>query len=120
MKTFLKALISGFLLWAIMFDLMFLSSGIYNQYDLIKILIPILSGVMAVLFVNYLKVKNIKQASVYSIVWLSIVLFFDYFVTVKFVDQTFNYIYFWLDYGLVFISPLIYVSLLKKKSIWKK
>ncbi len=119
MKTFLKALISGFLLWATIFDLMFLSSGIY-QYDLIKLLIPILSGVLAVLFINYLKVKNIKQAIIYSFVWLIIILFFDYFVTVKFVDQTFNSVYFWFSYGLIFVSPLIYVSLLKKKSIWKK
>lgn len=120
MKTFFKALISGFLLWATMFTLISMILSLYNQYELVKILVSIISGVIAILFIYYLKAQKIKEALVYSFTWLILGLILDYFVTMKFNEYIFYSPYLWLGYGLMFVSPLIYASLIKKKSIWKK
>ena len=117
-----KAVASGFVFWAAMFTLVsiFIALGSYNQYDVVKFAISISSGIVAILFIHYLKVEKIKQALIFSLIWLIVGLLLDYFVTMRFNPQIFNSTYMWFGYGLMFVSPLIYVSLIKKKSIWKK
>jgi phosphatidylserine synthase len=117
-----KAICSGFVFWAAMFTLvsMFIALGFYNQYDAIKFLVSISSGIIAVLFVSYLKIEKMKQALIFSLTWLVVGLLLDYFFSMKFNSQIFNSMYLWLGYGLMFVSPIVYVSLIKKKSIWKR
>jgi len=99
---------------------MFVAFGYYNQYDVVKFLVAIFSGVLAILFAHYLKVEKIKEALVFSLTWLIVGLLLDYFFSMKFNPQIFNSMYLWFGYGLMFISPMVHASLLKKKSIWKK
>lgn len=120
MRIFLKALVSGFILWATMFTFVSIVLDFYNKYELMKIIISISSGIVAVLFAYYLKIEKIKQAIVYSTVWLTVGLLLDYSVTMRFNNQIFSSMYLWLGYGLMFISPYLHASLIKKKSIWKK
>jgi uncharacterized membrane protein YjjP (DUF1212 family) len=120
MKTFLKALGSGVLFWAIMFSLVSACLDWYNQYELAKVSIAISSGVVAILLVYFLRVEKIKPAIVFSLTWLAVGLVLDYFVTTRFNSQIFASVYLWLGYGLMFISPLLYVKLKDKKSVWKK
>jgi hypothetical protein len=117
-----KAIVSGFVFWAAMFTLvsMFIAFNLYNQYDAIKFLVSIFSGIIAILFADYLKIEKMKQALIFSLMWLVVGLLLDYFFSMKFNSQIFNSIYLWFGYGLMFVSPIIYVSLLKKKSIWKR
>ncbi len=120
MKTFLKALGSGVLFWAIMFALVSAFLDWYNQYEMVKVSIAVFSGVVAISLVYFLKVEKIKQALVFSLTWLVVGIVLDYFVTMRFNDHVFVSVYLWLGYGLMFISPLLYVKLKDKKSIWKK
>jgi hypothetical protein len=115
-----KAIISGFVFWAAMFALVSMFLNLYNQYYVVRIMISISSGIIAILLVDYLKIEKMKQALIFSLIWLIVGLILDYSVTMKFNNQIFNSMYLWLGYGLMFVSPLIYVSLIKKKSIWKK
>ncbi len=120
MKIFIKAFVSGLVLWATMFTLVSIILEFYNKYELVKIIIAISSGIIAVLFAYYFKIIKIKQAIIYSFVWLIITLFLDYSVTMKFNNQIFSSVYLWLGYGLMFVSPYLHASLIKRKSIWKK
>jgi phosphatidylserine synthase len=120
MRVFFKNIVSGIVFWAIMFVLVSVFLEAYNQFDWAKILISISSGIIAILLVHCLKIEKTRQAFILSLTWLFIGLILDYFITMKFNEQIFNSIYLWFSYGLMFISPLVYVKLIKKKSLWKK
>lgn len=120
MSVFIKALVSGIIFWGVIFAVI---SGLltwYNSSDMAKIAIAIGIGVIAVLLADFLKPSNMNQALIYSFAWVIVGLILDWSITTRFNSQIFSSIYVWFGYALMFVSPIIYISLIKTKSVWKK
>jgi len=101
-----KAFGLGVLLWLVMFAIVSAILDLY-QYNLIKIITILISGVLSFLAVRYLKAKNIKAGAIYGLIFLAVGLTLDFLVTKKFNQNIFNSLPLWYGYGLMLISATL-------------
>ncbi len=113
--NYLKVIGLGILIWAIMFVFISAFLNLYNEFTNFKVLTIVVSGVVSLLAAHYwVKPGKVGEALSASVLWVVVGLLLDYFVTRQFNSMIFSSTYIWGGYFMIFISPLLYLTIKEK------
>jgi len=107
-KDLLKTIsVYGLVFWTVMFIIVsvMISFGIY-QYPMAKIIILVLSGLLAYLFTKKTEPKKMMVAVFIGSAFVAIGLLLNLVISYRFDSQIFRSVYLWISYMFVIIGSI--------------
>lgn len=107
-----KALGFAVLVWIIMLALssIFVAFGMSVKSVIFNMLIIIITVLLVYLSARFLAPSNYKVAIQYGLLFAVIGIVLDYFLTKKYTAGIFDSLFYWIDYILVVLAPLMAVK----------
>lgn len=106
-----KAIVSGGLLWVLMFVIVsaFIGFKIYEMV-LTQLIIALIAGLISYILAGKLKPSKTGIALGYGLIFIATGLILDILVTMRFNSAIFSQWTLWLGYALVLLAPLLKVK----------
>ena len=103
-----KAISLGVFIWILMFVIVsvFVAFKIYDSVA-IKILTPIISGIIAFILAGKIKPTKTSQAVLYGLIWAIVNIILDALITKQFNPEIFTFWSLWIGYVLIILATLL-------------
>ncbi len=103
-----KAISLGVFIWILMFVIVsvFVAFKIYDSVA-IKILTPIISGIIAFILAGKIKPTKTSQAVLYGLIWAMVNIILDALITKQFNPEIFTLWSLWIGYVLIILATLL-------------
>ena len=98
----------GLAIWVVMFVLVSALIA-FKVYDIkiVHYLAGLVAPILAYIFAGYIKPSDASKAIGYGIIFVAVVLIFDWLITTRFNADIFSSRTLWVSYGLTLSAPLL-------------